>query len=230
MQADLPKALRDETHILYRVVRAAATTEDYHSATVRNYAIQLNGREYSPNELEKLPKAIRPSSITNLRSETTMAFFTKYSALFNHHPSPFDMQGNKFQTMEHYLAFKKAQLSGVNATIQKAQQAVDLKEAKAILHSLREDHVAEWDTEVEGITLAGLRKKFSQNEHLLTFLKNTRQLQLGEASCNARWGIGLNLNDPNVLDATKWDPEGNLLGRCLMKIRAELCSLTETSA
>lgn len=223
IQADLPKKLREEINILYRIQRAAAKHAEYKSLTIRNFAIQLQGKEYTPARLENLPRPIRPSTISNPRSEDALVFFTKYSVLSNHHPSIFLVNNQEFHNMEHYLAYQKAVLSGRQEVITRAQQSTDAKEAKAILNSLKDDHSNEWNNQVEESALEGLRAKFSQNPHLLVFLRETGQLQLGEASPNERWGIGMDLNDPNVLDTTKWNPTGNLLGRCLMKIREELC-------
>lgn len=223
IQADLPKELREETNILYRVVRAAASTQKYRSAVVRSYAVQLKDEEYSPRDLERLPFEIRPSTISNPRSDEALAFFTKYSPLSNHHHSVFKIQGQVFHTMEHFLAFKKASLAGNEDLVRRASQSSDPKEAKAILNALKEDHVDQWDKSVHSITLQGLRAKFSQNPHLLAFLRGTNQLKIGEASKNPRWGIGLNLDNPNLLDTSKWDPKGNLLGKCLMSIRQDLC-------
>lgn len=225
--ADLPKELRDEMNILYRVTRAAARIEDYKTAKIRNYAVSLKGKEYGPNDLEKLPLPIRPSTISNPASETALVFFSKYSILSNHHPSPFTLQDANFQNMEHYLASKRATLSGQENLIDWASQATDPKKAKAILHSLRGNKSEEWDQQVEEVALNGLRAKFFQNKHLAAFLKGTGQRQLGEASSNPRWGIGMDLDSPDVLDTTKWDPQGNLLGRSLMKIRKELTSGSE---
>lgn len=222
IQADLPKRLREEINILYRVTRAAANTQEYQNAVVRSYAIQLNGKEFSPGNLERLPYSIRPSTISNPRSDAAIAFFSKYSVLSNHHPSPFKLAGESFQNMEHYLAVQRAKLSGQEPILQRARAAVDPIEAKAILRSLREDHPQEWTEKVQGIATDGLRAKFTQNDHLLSFLKSTNHLQIGEASTNPRWGIGLELRDPDVLDVTKWSTEGNLLGKCLMEIRKEL--------
>lgn len=228
IQADLPKELRDETGILYRITRAAAKLERFKtSVSISNYAILFNGKEFTTRELEKLPTPIRPTSISNQRSEEAIVFFSKYSALSNHHPSPFTLHGQAFQHMEQYLASRKAQFSGREDLIQRSAQATDPKVAKAILHSLREDHKTEWDQQVEKITIEGLRAKFSQNEHLLHFLKGTENLQIGEASTNPRWGIGLELDNSDVLDLSKWNPTGNLLGRSLMKIRSELCPTVE---
>lgn len=64
--------------------------------------------------------------------------------------------------------------------------------------------------------------KFKQNKGLLDFLLSTKNLLLGEASKNPCWGIGMTLEDREVTDALKWNKDGNLLGKTLMSIRAEL--------
>lgn len=221
VQADLPKLLRDELNILYRVTRAAANLNEYKSIAVRDFAVQLDGKEYNPHDLELLPFPVRPSTISNPRSEVAIAFFSKYSPLSNHHPSPFTINNQEFQNMEQYLAVNRAKLSEKETIIKRASTATDPKEAKGILRSLRQDHANEWSKSVERITTEGLRAKFSQNSHLLSFLKNTQHLQIGEASKDPRWGIGFELEDLDVLDISKWNSTGNLLGKCLMKVREE---------
>lgn len=222
IQADLPKLLRDEMHILYRITRAAANFPEFKTAVVRSYAIQLNGKEFNPTNLEQLPLPIRPSTISNPKSDEAIAFFSKYSPMSNHHPSPFKVQDQSFENMEHYLAVQRAKLSGQESIMERASTATDPKEAKAVLRSLREDHAKEWSEKVEQVTTDGLRAKFSQNSHLLKFLKNTQGLLIGEASKDPRWGVGFDLNSPEVLDPSKWNNAGNLLGKCLMKVRDEL--------
>lgn len=81
---------------------------------------------------------------------------------------------------------------------------------------------------VEDVTLEGLRAKFGQNSQLKEYLLNTHNLYIGEASTNPRWGIGMELLDDNALDHTKWSPEGNLLGRSLMKVREELAQQADS--
>lgn len=66
VQADLPKQLRDDVTMLYRVARAASVMDEYKTAKVRDYALSLNGELYSVKQLEQLPYAIRPSNLTRL--------------------------------------------------------------------------------------------------------------------------------------------------------------------
>lgn len=221
IQADLPKALREGVQNLYKVAKAATKYTEFENAQVRDFQLELNGRSYQITELENLPDKIRPSTLASPTSKTTMVFFSRNSLLSNHHPSRFSIDGKVFHSMEHYLALQRAILSENKSLIKKARAARDPRQAKYILNALHEDHKEEWDGMVEEITLEGLREKFSQNSTLKEYLCKTQPLILGEASKNPIWGIGMDLNDKEVLNQEKWLAGGNLLGRCLMEIRAE---------
>lgn len=220
--ADLPKPLREGIQALYKVANAAAKMDKFRSAKVREYQLELNDETYQFSELESLPTEIRPSTLSTPRSESALAFFSKHSYFSNHFLSDMEIDGQIFSCMEQYLAFQRAILSEKQSVIRKARQARDPLQAKYILNLLREDHADEWNGLVEEVTLEGLRAKFEQNTTLKTFLDDTGNLQIGEASDNPRWGIGMTLSDEDVLDHTKWNGDGNLLGRSLMKIREEL--------
>lgn len=222
IQADLPKALREDIPTLYKVVKAASTMEEYNTAAVRDFSVVLNGKHYLPKQLETLPFPLRPSSLASKRSEEACAFYSKSCKLLNHHPSPFMINDKPFMNIEHYLAFKRVELSQQQHVVDRALQAKDPIKAKSILNSLREDHVEEWKKSSMGITMEGLRQKFTQNEELGDFLLNTKDLQLGEASTDPCWGVGMTLDDQYILDTTKWKEDSNLLGKALMLIRTEL--------
>lgn len=226
IQQDLPKLLREFSQIINRVLKAAATHPKYKSAKFIDYKIRLNGRDYDPTQLELLPKAIRPSTLATRSSETALVFFTRHAAFSNHHPSPFTLKGTSYANMEHYLAHRRALLSEDQDMIQRALAASDPLEAKSVLNALKHDHVEQWEDRVENTLIAGLRQKFKQNDNLLKYLKNTQGLELGEASKDPKWGIGMSLDDADVLDSTKWIPSGNRLGRALSKIREEVLANT----
>lgn len=222
IQADLPKPLREGMQVMYRVLRAASKIQEFQSAQINDYQLELNGKVYLVTDLENLPKRIRPSTLSTPKSDTTLVFFSRHAFLSNHHPSVFKVGQNTFNSMEQFLAFNKATLSGKPDLISKALKSQDPVQAKHILNALKEDHVQEWDEKVATIAMEGLRAKFKQNRSLKDKLCQTYPLTLGEASTNQRWGIGLELNDPDVLNQEKWSASGNLLGRSLMEIRQEL--------
>lgn len=108
------------------------------------------------------------------------------------------------------------------ALIDRARKAHDPVQAKHVLNLLKDAHTQEWYEQIEDTIMKGLRAKFTQNQSLRHKLIGTGKLQLGEASKNPRWGIGMDLNDADVLNQEKWLKSGNLLGKSLMKLRDEL--------
>lgn len=221
IQADLPKPLREGMQILYKITRAAANIEEYASARVHDYQLEINDQIFQITDLEDLPFQLRPSTLASPKSDTHMAFFSRHTKLSNHYPSNFTINNQPFHSMEQFLALRRAELSGKEDMIYRAKRAQDPVIAKHILNALKEDKPQEWARSLEETALEGLRAKFGQNRHLLEYLLSTKKLVLGEASKNVTWGIGMDLSDPNVLDHTKWSTSGNLLGKSLMKIRAE---------
>lgn len=65
IQADLPKVLREGMQVMYRVLRAAIQLEEFKSAQINNYQLELNGQIYQVSDLEKLPVQIRPSTLSS---------------------------------------------------------------------------------------------------------------------------------------------------------------------
>lgn len=122
--------------------------------------------------------------------------------------------------MEQFLAVCRAQLSGKTSLIERASEVVDPVQAKYILSALRQYNVEQWDAQLEVTVMEGLEAKFRQNPPMKDYLCNTGNLSLGEASTNARWGVGMTLEDKDILDVLKWTENGNLLGRSLMKLRS----------
>lgn len=214
--------MREDLQVLYRVTKAAATIPEYRTASVKDYKLQLNGEEYTAAELENLPLPLCPSSLAAPKSDTTMVFFSKFCILSNHYQSEFKIKGTKYHNVEQFLAFKRAELSGNDNIIQKALDATQPIEAKVILNTLKEDHIQEWKQIIPGVAMEGLWAKFTNNKVLADYLCDTEPLILGEASRDKAWGIGMTLEEKDVLDQSKWLKEGNLLGRTLMKVREEL--------
>ena len=65
----------------------------------------------------------------------------------------------------------------------------------------------------------GLQAKFTQNDSLRSFLKNTGNMLLIEANPFDRfWGAGIGLNDSDIWTESRWKGE-NKLGKLLMELR-----------
>lgn len=222
IQADLPKQLREDVTLLYKVQKVASKIPEYQSATIRDYALFLHDKKYTARQLEALPHPLRPSSLACKTSHDSLVFFSKHSPFSNHHPSIFEINNTTFHNMEQYLAFKKAEAADDEHFQEKALKAKDPVQAKSILNALRHNNIQDWQDQRALIAMEGLREKFRQNPLLAQQLKDTKTLQLGEASKNPIWGIGMTLQEEHVSDLTKWNASGNLLGILLMQLRSEL--------
>ena len=81
---------------------------------------------------------------------------------------------------------------------------------------------AKWQAARYDIVVRGNLAKFSQNEALRSFLLNTGERVLVEASpVDPIWGIGLAANDPLAEQPAQWRGL-NLLGFALMDVRRSL--------
>lgn len=100
----------------------------------------------------------------------------------------------------------------------------DPAEAKRIMNILKSSPTEpDWRILCRDILFSGLMAKFSQNDYLMRYLLESGKRQLGEASVDKTWGIGMTLLDQQVLDPAKWVGD-NLLGVTLMEIWEELSS------
>jgi ribA/ribD-fused uncharacterized protein len=138
--------------------------------------------------------------------------------------SSFEVEGIVYKTAEHWMMAEKARLFGdeeVRARIIACEQP---GEAKALGREVRNFDHEVWEAERFTIVRDGNYHKFSQNKALKTFLVNTKQRILAEASpVDAIWGIGMAADHPNVTKPYTWRGL-NLLGFVLMEVRDALIS------
>lgn len=147
----------------------------------------------------------------NVNPEVLINFFdgTDFDFLSNFHPSPIEISGIKFPTVEHaFQAFKMYS----NENFERVRNAESPSEAKRLGRTLlmRPD----WDAIKFETMLDLVRAKFKQNPDLAKRLKATGKAKLVEGTLwNDRiWGIDI-----------KTGIGKNWLGQILMEVRSELC-------
>lgn len=220
LQEDLPKPIKSAQRNLYQAFKKAKSMPDtFTTVQLKGTKLILNGTAYGDDNMDALPAALQPSSMATLHSESVVVFFGRASPLSNHHYSTFQLEGHSFNSMEQFLAWKRARISGKKGLINRALSSTNPVVCKGILNELKDDNVPKWEEVLEEVVNSGLTAKFGQNENLAQFLIDTHPKTLGEASLNKRWGIGLPLNSPDVFDTSKWVEGGNLLGKKLAQVR-----------
>jgi ribA/ribD-fused uncharacterized protein len=137
-------------------------------------------------------------------------------------PAAFEVDGIRYPTAEHWMMAQKALLFGDEEVFQKICTAATAPEAKKLGREVRNYQDDIWVAHRYEIVKTGNAHKFSQNEALATFLLQTRQRILAEASpVDPIWGIGMAADNPNINDPTHWQGL-NLLGFALMEVREQL--------
>lgn len=96
------------------------------------------------------------------------------------------------------------------------------RSAKSLGRSVRNFDESMWSENRSSIVFDGNLAKFSQNPALASYLLDTKDRVLVEASPDDRiWGIGLSEDDRNVRNPERWRGL-NLLGFALMRVREHL--------
>ncbi len=139
-------------------------------------------------------------------------------------PSPFEVDGQRYFTAEHWMMARKAELFGDaehRAAILAAHGPADAKAHGRHIAGFSEPA---WAAARFEVVVQGNVHKFSQHPALARYLQSTAGEVLVEASPVDRvWGIGLAQDDPRATRPEKWRGL-NLLGFALMEARARLAA------
>lgn len=138
------------------------------------------------------------------------------------YPAPFELEGTRYPTAEHFMMAQKARLFGDAATEAKILRAAGPDAAKKLGREVAGFDEDRWVSRRFDLVVAGNVAKFSQAPHLRDVLLGTGSRVLVEASPTDRiWGIGLAAESPLASDPLSWRGL-NLLGFALMIARARL--------
>ena len=133
--------------------------------------------------------------------------------------SPFVVDGIEYKTAEHWMMAQKALLFDDKDIFAKIIPAKTPAEAKKLGRKVSQFDETLWLEKRSEIVVAGNLHKFSQHADLKTFLLNTKDRVLVEASPVDRiWGIGLSADDEKSQNPLLWKGL-NLLGFALMEVR-----------
>ncbi len=131
----------------------------------------------------------------------------------------FEVEGITYNTAEHWMMAGKARLFNDEEILAKILVAKSPGEAKKLGRKVRNFDGKIWNQKKYQIVLEGNIHKFSQHDDLKTFLLNTNNRVLVEASpYDAIWGIGMTQNHEDAAYPEKWKGQ-NLLGFALMEAR-----------
>lgn len=223
--------LRPTQAALMKVLQEARKhPERYRNVSIKDFKLHLDGSSYGVEDLETLPKELRPSSIATPGNREAVVFFGRDSRFSNHYRSDFEVEGLVYKSIEQYLAHNRAKIMDRKDLEERAVTLEDPAEAKRILNLLREEpHQEKWEERRREVLFNGLMAKFSQNDELKEYLLSSQDRLLGEASLNRTWGIGLTLSNRAKLNHRLWRGD-NLQGNTLMEVRQQLKATSSEAA
>ena len=188
--------------------------------------LNINGRIYTVNTIDKLPHELKPAIISTPSRNGITGFFTQRSPLSNHHKAQQKVRGKIYSSNEQFYMEQKAITFADQATASKIMKEDDPKIIKKLGYYKNIQNFSQnvWDQKCQDIMKEGLFAKFTQNQHLQDFLMNTGTTQLLECNKDDKyWGIGMHLYNPNVWKQNSWvEKAHNHLGNILMDIRRDI--------
>jgi hypothetical protein len=142
------------------------------------------------------------------------------ACLSNFYPCEFEFNDKMFNFSEQCFMYQKALLFNDFGVAEQILDETDVRKIKALGRKVKDFDNELWDKHKEDFMYNACYAKFSQNDELKDFLLNTGNREIVEASpVDNIWGIGFS-SDRAMENIDKWGQ--NLLGKTLMKVRAEL--------
>ena len=167
-----------------------------------------------------------PQSIKQSKVPPMIGFFheyEEYGCFSNWYPAGFEYEGRYFDNSEQFMMYHKVMMFGKDELAEQIMKTSDPAVCKKIAKQKFPEFDADlWDKACQEIVKRGVKAKFAQNEDILKVLLGTGNALLAECSpYDKKWGIGIDIGDPDRLNIAKWKGQ-NLLGKILMDVREEL--------
>lgn len=141
------------------------------------------------------------------------------SCLSQWYVAPFELEGVRYPTAEHFMMAEKARLFGDVEALARVLVAVSPADAKKIGRSVRGYVDTTWAAHRFEAVVRGNVAKFDANAPLRDFLLATGDRVLVEAAPrDVVWGIGLGRDNPLAREPSRWRGQ-NLLGFALIEAR-----------
>lgn len=148
--------------------------------------------------------------------------YDPYGCFSNWYPAVFEYAGKTFANLEQYMMYHKVMMFGKYDLADQIMQTSNPMECKKIAEQkFPEFNTVTWDSTCYTIVKRGVKAKFIQNPSIKGMLLKTGNALLAECSPNDnKWGIGLDIKNPDWKTIAKWNGR-NLLGRILMEVRED---------
>lgn len=168
---------------------------------------------------KKIPVEIHLVSIEDSHDKGMICFYGKDHPLSHHHIRAFIVNNVTFNCVEQFMMYYKARLFGDLEIANQILETDDPVIQKRLGRQVKNFNQAIWNEHREKCIFVGNLHKFTQNASLSSYLLDTGDKELVEASpIDTTYGVGLSENDPRIKSKNMWRGM-NLCGIAIMKVR-----------
>ena len=146
-------------------------------------------------------------------------FYGQDSVFSNWYKCEIKEYGIKFNCVEQYMMFNKALLFNDKIIMKRILNTDNPYRQKKLGRKVKGFDDDVWNRNKRRIVRRAVELKFRQNHILHKTLMKTRNRLMVEANqYDSIWGIGMSMEDENILDQSQWKGM-NLLGRIITDVR-----------
>ena len=111
MDKEYPAEVEKKRQLLRPILTAAKNSKKYKKrCRMENDVLVIKGKRYNIDELDRLPKSLKPANVTSRTSDTVFGYFGELNPLSNFFPSPFTYGETAYHCSEQFIQAKKAEL------------------------------------------------------------------------------------------------------------------------
>lgn len=224
---DLPAVMQHQHNKLLIIAKEARKIEAYNGKVYLNAdKLKINGRIYTCDTINQLPEVINPLTLSKKENNSTLCFggrLSSYNPLSNFFNCSFFYKNVHYssseQALQHQKALKFNDFVGANEILCCSEPTKQKKMGR----NVQNFDNTEWCNVRDDLLKHILHAKFAQNANCKDYLVNTGDKKLAEASFrDTYYGIGITINDTNVLNQEKWKDAKNVLGDLLINVRSSI--------
>ena len=228
---EYPLDIEKKRKILRPIYTAAKQSKKYKKCCrMENDQVVIKGKHYGIDDMDKLPKSLKPVNVTSKTNDTVFGYFGELNPLSNFHPAEFSIEGKTFHCSEQYIQWKKAELFKDHNTMKKVERAKTGHQCKEAGKATTNYKKTLWEQKAANLCKPGIRQKFIENKIPRdVLLRKTSGKRIVECTKETPWGCGVPLKDDNCLLPVKWTSQG-IMGTMLEEIRQELSGYNSQQA
>ena len=118
--------------------------------------IVIKGKRYRVDELEKLPKSLKPANVTSKTNQSIFGYFGELNPLSNFYPAPFIYDDQSYHCSEQFIQMRKAELFKDKNAIKRIKDTSNGHQCKIEGAKVKNFDTSTWEQKAYRLCLPGI--------------------------------------------------------------------------